>query len=148
MALRRLCKRTNQPGEEGSVTRVEAARLQRDVLEQLRFRVAPRKSNIDDERNPAVVEDGLWHNPTRKQTNMGGNSETSYTSNLNSLVDTFLDKVQMSGGKEKYTADAPLCLPKASWCGAFGGWKRVTEDVHTTVKVLGCCRGHFFGVAP
>ena len=103
MALRRLCKRTNQPGEEGSVTRVEAARLQRDVLEQLRFRVAPRKSNIDDERNPAVVEDGLWHNPTRKQTNMGGSSETSFTSNLNSLVDTFLEKAQISGRKEIYT---------------------------------------------
>lgn len=87
----------------------------RHVLDQRRLGVAPRVANVDDEGNPAIVDDSLTVTLTLSPDVPPAQERETYASELDGLDDPFLQTKSAQRRRSTRGGRSPLSPLKAFW---------------------------------
>jgi hypothetical protein len=106
------CERTNEPASRVSVGR-PAAKGEKDALDERWLGVATRVANVDDERDPAVVEDGLR---SASEARSRHNAGRTHATKVDGLEDALLREIRWVYTTQEQRANANFCfLGRHAW---------------------------------
>ena len=108
------CKRADQPAIQRGQT-VSKLEKVTNALDERGLGVAPRVANVDDEGNPAIVDDSLTVTLTLSPDVPPAQERETYASELDGLDDPFLQTKSAQRRRSTRGGRSPLSPLKAFW---------------------------------